>query len=181
MKIMRNFSAIVLLALLVGLTGCATPQISVDCARTASGDLQFTFHKNSKVNALMDMRVWSKDATNYLWFVSVGGHQTNTLIWGEVPDYKYSGSPQKFPKPPAKPVPPKAGHEFYVGLGFQYDSAWPPSACAADAFFKFGLTSQGEVQNLGVVWHPGLMERFTERINEPAQAWPQQISARYRR
>jgi hypothetical protein len=170
---MNHFLLVYIVGAALTLAGCASPQVAVDCARTPSGDIRLTIQKNCRVTGLGDLRLWERDANEYLWFVSIGHLQSNVVVlaYGEVPQTTH-GFQQRKPQPPVKPVDPRCGSVFYVGLEFFYDSAWPPSACAANATFKFGVTPNGAIEHLGSIWHPWQMAHYAESVHEPTQDWP---------
>jgi len=167
---MKNIAtrSVVISCLALTLGGCTSPKVSVECSRGETGELEIHLVKNDRVNGFLSLRVWQKDAPSHLWDVNLGYFPTNQLVYGEIP----LRTPRHFmrqivPPPPQTPDLPEVGRPFYIAVSFQYDSTWPPSACAADALFKFRLKPDGDIETLGTIWHPWQMQTYSEKATEP--------------
>jgi hypothetical protein len=156
----------------LGLAGCSTPRVSVECVSQPPSDIVISLQKNRRVNGFLSLRVWQQNADRYLWVVNLNYFPTNRLLYGVLPERgPYHYTVQTYPTPPEKPSSPRLGTPFFVATEFQFDSAWPRAACAADAVFKFRIEKDGTITSLGTVKYAG---DVFEKVNEPRSEWPQQ-------
>jgi hypothetical protein len=132
---------ILLIFLCQALPTLIPPEVTL-VGESRSGTHRFTMDHNFRVNGVMSLSLWQEGGSNYLWFVESPFSETNHLEYGVV----RSRLQQRYPRND-RPEMLHSNTHYWIAVGFQYDTAFPPSACAGSVWYEFFLNNYEEIVN----------------------------------
>jgi len=100
------------------------------------------------VNGILRIDFWKEGADHFLWRLDVGYGEFGAFEYGKIP----LQSKQVFPKEGRSPNHIDTGTVFLVEVKYQFDTIFPPAANAASQTYRFIVSDERKLIEVGEVW-----------------------------